>query len=236
LKFLGIAFVLALIGCGASTAGAISTLLPVEHLEIDGKFTPARISATHRTPVTLEISETVSTEDGSHLKPLQEVTFEFDRHLRLDLEDIPRCHFSTTQDIPTDWEKCGRARIGGGTVEWEVAFPEEEPFRTGGRALLYKTGPKTMLLRSWVNFSSPTEVWTLIDLGKGEGIYRLEAVASIPKIAGGSGSLTHLGLRFHKGLFSATCPRRNLQLSVFDRFLDGVLFKGRLFRPCERRG
>lgn len=235
-RVLGTALAIALIGGGISTAGAISTLLPVEHLEMEGRFTPARISATHRTPVALEISETLSTEDGSHLKPLREVTIEFDRHLDLDLGDVPTCHFSTMQDVPTDWEKCSRARIGGGTVKWEVEFPEEEPFQTGGRALLYKTGPQAMVLRSWVDLSSLQEVRVPIELGKAEGIYALEATASIPKLAGGSGSLTHLRLRFRKGLFSATCPRGHLQIAALDRFVDGTLFKGSLFRTCARRG
>jgi hypothetical protein len=143
----------------------ISDLLPVEHLEIDVGFTPARMSATQRTPVTLEVSETLSTEDGSHLKPAQEAT---------------------------------------------------------------------SMLRSWVNTASPTEVWIPIELGKAEGIYDLKATASIPKLAGGSCSLIHLRLRVRKGFFSATCPRRHLRLSVLNRFLDGMLFKGSLLRRCDR--
>jgi hypothetical protein len=220
---------------GASTAGAISIPLPVEHLVIAGELTPTRISATRWTPVTLEVSETLSTEDGSHLKPPKEVTFEFDRHFRLDFDDVPSCPFSRTQDLQPDWEKCSRARIGGGTVKWEIAFPDGEPFRAGGRALLYKSGSDSMILRGWVSLSPLAEVLIPIELGKTKGVYDLTATASIPKLAGGYGSLSHLRLRFRKGLLSATCPRGRLQLSVLTRFLDGALFKGSLFRPCDHR-
>jgi hypothetical protein len=67
---------------------------------------------------------------------------------------------------------------------------------------------------------------------RNEGIYGLSAAASIPKLAGGSGSLTYLGLRFRKGLFSAACPKRHLQFGVADSFADGTSAAGGLIVTC----
>jgi hypothetical protein len=64
------------------------------------------------------------------------------------------------------------------------------------------------------------------------GIYGLSATASIPKVAGGSGSLTYLGLRFRKGLFSVACPKRRLQSQVTDTFADGTQAAGGLIITC----
>jgi len=236
LRLLGIA-VLGAVAFAAAASGAWDGLVPVEKFVATGEVTPKRIPSRQQTPVTVAVSSSLSTEDGSHPKPQKEVEIDFDRHLHFDFGDVPRCRFSRTVDVPPDWQQCDQARIGGGTAKWEVALPEEEPFRTGGRAILYKTGPQTMVLRSWVNLSFRTEVWIPLRLGEApEGRYRHRAIAEIPTLAGGSGSLTRLSLRFREGLFSATCPRGRLQLSVAARFVDGMLLKGTVIRPCGPRG
>jgi hypothetical protein len=54
-----------------------------------------------------------------------------------------------------------------------------------------------------------------------------------PEIAGGSGSITHLALRFRKRTFTATCPPdRRLQLGLGFGFADGTFLSGAMVRPC----
>lgn len=45
-------------------------------------------------------------------------------------------------------------------------------------------------------------------------------------------SLTYLGLRFRKGLFSAACPKRRLQSRVTNTFADGTRLGGGLITTC----
>lgn len=67
------------------------------------------------------------------------------------------------------------------------------------------------------------------DLGR----YGLKLVGSVPKIAGGAGSVTHLAFRLHKSVFSATCPAdRQLDTRFTTTFGDGTLLGGAVVRHC----
>lgn len=213
---------------GVSTpprAAKSDLLIPLPNVKsvFDAAPSPIPVPSEGRIPVSLRLADTISTEDGSHPPAATEVRFDLDRQLRLDLSGIPRCPWTPTQIYPAfDWGNCEPATVGGGRIKWEVAFPEQEWIRTGAEATAYRGNRNKLLIRTYVPAPINGEVVFPVALSSaGEGAYGVRATASIPKIAGGSGSLVYFGLRFRKGLFSAACPQRRLQSRVTDTFADG---------------
>jgi hypothetical protein len=231
-----VAAVLALVSIPASALaeGRIDSPLPVVHTTLSATPDPIPAPSERRIPISLRLADTVSTDDGSHPPAVAEVRFALDRQLRLDLSGVPRCPWTPLQRYPAfDWSSCKPATIGGGRIKWEVAFPEQESFPTGGETTVYRGNRNKLLIRTYVPAPISGEVVIPIALSwMSEGIYGLSATASIPKLAGGSGSLTYLGLRFRKGLFSAACPKRSLQFGVTDTFVGGTQAGGGLIAAC----
>ncbi len=232
-----VAAVFAVVSSSAGSAlaeGRFDPLLPVVRSTLGATPSPIPAPSEGRIPVSLRLADSISTEDGSHPPAATEVRFSFDRHLRLDLSGVPRCPWAPVQSYPAfDWSDCKPATVGSGRIKWEVAFPEQEAVRVGGEATVYRGNRNKLLIRTSVPAPISGDVVMPVALSpRNEGIYGLSATASIPKIAGGSGSLAYLGLRFRRGLFSAACPKRHLQFGVTDTFADGTEADGGLIITC----
>jgi hypothetical protein len=69
-----------------------------------------------------------------------------------------------------------------------------------------------------------------------KGRYGLLSVASIPKIAGGSGSVKSFSLKLNKGIISATCPDGHLDARGTAVFAEGTKMSGGVVRACTGKG
>jgi hypothetical protein len=225
----------ALAGAGPSSAERLIDIgPPVLHIGVVATPAPIPAPSEGRIPVSLRLADSIGTDDGSHPSAATEVRFELDKQLRLDLSGVPRCPWAPTQSYPAfDWSSCEPATVGSGRIKWEVAFPEREAFRTGGDTTVYRGNRNKLLIRTYLPAPVSGEVVIPVGLSPpSEDRYGLSATASIPKVAGGAGALTYLGLRFRKGLFSAACPKRRLRSRVTDDFTDGTRLFGSPFVTC----
>ncbi|HEX2265577.1 MAG TPA: hypothetical protein VHH14_04780, partial [Solirubrobacterales bacterium] len=69
---------------------------------------------------------------------------------------------------------------------------------------------------------------------KKEGRYGLNSVATIPKIAGGSGSVKSFNLAItKKGVLTAKCADGKLQAHATSVFADGTKAAATIIRPCK---
>ncbi len=69
------------------------------------------------------------------------------------------------------------------------------------------------------------------------GRYGLGSVTTIPKIAGGSGSVTDFNLTINKkGVLSAKCPDGKLQAHGTAIFTDGTRASAEVIRTCTPKG
>lgn len=217
----------------ASTAGAVESLLPPRSIPVV-QPTPTPEPSEGRIPVSLRLANTISIEDGSHPPAATEIRFDLDRHYRLDLSGAERCSGGVHFDIRTTANPCEASEeIGRGAIEVEALFPEREPITVRGKALAYKRGPRSIVV--WAYLSAPVTglVSIPIKVAPGSaGRFGQRLTATISQIAGGSGSLTYLGLRFRKGLFSLACPDGSLQSRVTSSFADGERASGGLIQTC----
>lgn len=218
----------------SAQGAALNDLLP--HLRTTFSATPSPIPGPSegRIPVSLRLADSIWTDDGTHPPAATEVQFAFDKSYRLDLSDVQRCPWSPTQSYPAfDWNTCAPAIVATGRIKWEAAVPEGKAVPVGAEAIAYRGKANRLLVRTEVPAPVSAEVVIPIKLSRGaEGAYDLKAAASIPQVAGGSGSLTYLGLRFRKGLFSVACPKGRLQVGVRNAFEDGEVIAGAFFSTC----
>ena len=214
-------------------AWAIAIPLPRLHATITAEPAPVPVASEGRIPVGLRLSNSIWTDDGSHPPAATEARFEFDKSFQFDLSRVERCRGGVHFDIRTGVSPCEKYKFASGRIKVEVAYPENPPMVVGGRAIAFKSGPREFTIHAFIPAPVTADVVIPVAIGRAPaGIYGLRATASIPKIAGGYASLTYLGLRFRKGLFSVACPRGRLQTRVTNSFADGTKLSGALLLPC----
>lgn len=230
----------AVLALATSTAAAgLSNLLP-EPLQVkyNASFSPKSLSKTKRTPIVVRTSVRFWKEDGSQVPALKELHLRFDRRLRLDLGEVPACSLAG-RGRPEPARTCQDAVVARGTMKVDTRFPEADPILQTAKAILFKSdaskgGPMLFL---WTRFTAPITavIVTSVEVKPVDGSrYGLEMVATVPKIAGGAGSVTRLGLRFRHGMFDATCSRGGSLFAGFTaHFAEGTVLGGAASRFCN---
>lgn len=232
---LAAAFVLA---AGGSALAEGNDLLPPEvEANFEADFTPKALPKREQAPVALRAAMEFMKSDKSHPPALKEFEIEGDRHLRLNLQGVPVCHGLGIQDgIPLQ-QKCKEALIGTGRMFINIQFQEQEPFVTRSKVSIYndgvKDGRRNLLLATYITAPTPAAVVSTVAVKKvSDSRYGLNLVGSVPKIAGGAGSVIRLALRFHKGIFSAACADGRLQTGFGFTFVEGTRLGGAVLRHC----
>jgi len=223
----------------AAAESSASPPVPVEAddppLHLEFSVTPRKLPRSKPQPVRVLIGDEYETGDGSHVPALEELELELDRHLVLDVAGIPICHGGREPRGET-LDACEDAVVGKGTIEAEVAFPESQLTTVSGELTIYNQGrkPGGADLAAYAHFSAPTNA-TLVILIKVRkntgGRYGWKARAEIPKLDGGSGSITSYSMHLEKRIFSATCDGRMLAHAV-STFVDGSSRSETAIRTC----
>jgi hypothetical protein len=228
------------IAATAMPAKAASPSVEAEHLPLLFNFgvTPSKLSAKKPTPARMSISWNGRLDDESPVPALRRLKIEADRNLDLDLAGVPVCRFGPHYDIrPSDIEeRCRDAAVGHGRVGVEVRFPEEPAVSTSGKLTVYNLGRKAggvdLLAHFFLSAPVVAEIVFPIKVRRAAGRYGWKAQATIPKIAGGSGSITDYSLRIGRRVLCATCPDGKLLLRATSVFLDGTVRRETAIRTC----
>jgi hypothetical protein len=220
-------------GTAVAAAGAVT--LPLPHvstgLVVDPSPMPRQTEG--RVPVSLRLTNTIWTDEGHHLAAATQTRFELDKGFRYDMSAVAICRDRGGRDVRSGESRCEVGEVAAGRIQFEVAFPGEEPVKAGGPAVVHKIGPNTVILQSWISAPITAEVQIPIKLDRmGAGNYGVRATASIPKVAGGYASLVYLGLRFRKGLFSLACAKGRIQSKATNTLADGTVSSVTLLTDC----
>lgn len=242
MRFTGAVGAIALLLTVAVVAGAAPLPTEPKHLiqRFDFEITPSRLSPTKPTPVRLEVTGKYRAEDGAHLPAATELRFQADRHLALDLKGVPGCKLPTLQPRlrPGEIENiCRKSIVGRGEISVEVEFPDQPKTMVRGRVVLFKAvdSPAGIDLVAHTFLPAPVtaEVVTTVDIRRvNKGRFGWEALLSIPKIAGGYGSLADYSLRIGKRFLSATCADGRFELSAVTTTTEGQWAPEKVVRPC----
>jgi hypothetical protein len=217
-------------------------------LTFNGGISPTRLPKREMAPVSLNVSGKIASSDGTHVPALKEFVLETDRNGGINAKGIPTCTANKLEARTTkDAERvCPDAIVGEGTTNVEVAFAEQKPIPISSKLLLFNGGVSggvtTLYVHAFLTNPVSAAIVTTVKVTKvHNGRYGIKSVASVPKIAGGSGSVTSftlkVGRRFtYKGkpqsFLVAKCPDGHLDARGEAVFTEGTRVKGSVTRPC----
>ncbi|HYH54085.1 MAG TPA: hypothetical protein VD761_08135 [Solirubrobacterales bacterium] len=206
----------------------------------DGEFTPSKLPKNKFAPISLTASGKIATKDGTHPPALKEAIVETDKNGTIDVKGLPVCKAGQLQsrDTKAAEKACNKAKIGQGQTTVEVQFPEQKPIDVNSKLLVinggFSGGTTTLYIHAY--FSAPVTgaIVTTLKIKKvNKGRYGLLTKATIPKIAGGSGSVKSFNLAITKrGVLSAKCADGKLQANATAIFADGTKASAPIVRTC----
>lgn len=184
-------------------------------------FLPKALSMEKPTPIRLAVTARFGT-DAKHPPPLKQLRLRLDRHVSVNLrrmpiaEDVPGClpGSGPRRRVGQVRRACGPAVVGNGRIKVVVQFPDQAPVPVESELLALNAARRgDVKLHLYAYFPTPvtSAFVSAMEFGKVRGgRYGLEAVARLPKIAGGNGSITSFALALKRGVISATCPNGRL--------------------------
>jgi hypothetical protein len=243
---------LATVAAGAALAagGEGPVTVKVGNLELTagGGFTPKALSKTKQTPIGLETEGEIKEADGSHPPAVREIILEGDKNAEVHVKGIPTCSSSQLQatDTGAALKACKSALIGEGQTTAQVQFAEQRPITVPSKLLLFNGGEKGGKITWYVHafFSNPISgaIVTTVTITKHpHGRFGTLAVAKIPQIVGGSGSIISFNLAIKKSVkginpISAKCTDGKLKVHVLGKFEDGTKAETEVIRACTPKG
>lgn len=207
----------------------------------NGGFSPTKLPKKKLAPITLTASGEISTKDGTHPPALKETVVETDKNGAINVKGIKVCKSGQLQsrDTTAARKACPKSIIGTGKTTVEVQFPESKPVLVNSALTVFNGGFSggTTTLYIHAYFSAPVTgaIVTTLKIKKvHNGRYGLKTIATIPKIAGGSGSVKSFDLTINKkGVLTAKCADGKLQAKATAKFADGtVAGPATIIRPC----
>jgi hypothetical protein len=216
-------------------------------IEVEGQVSPQKLSRTTPTPITLTVSGSVKTTDGSHPPALKTVALEFDKNGGIYTKGLPTCDPTKLTATLTAKAKqiCGPALVGTGTVSAQILFPEQAPFNASGPLLIFNGKPKggkpVLVFHVHADVPAPTTFVTTGVISKASGKFGTSTEIAIPTIVSGQGSLTSFKATLHKtwtykgqkrSLLFASCPTGSLFAHGEFTFADGTKVSGEVAKKC----
>jgi hypothetical protein len=207
---------------------------------VNGGFSPSKLPKNKLAPITFNASGKIATKDGTHPPALKQVILETDKNGAINVKGIPVCKSGQLQsrDTKAAEKACPKAIVGKGQTTVEVQFPEQPPIDVSSKLLVFNGGfsggKTTLYIHAY--FSAPVTgaIVTTVKIQKHKnGRYGLKSIATIPKIAGGSGSVKSFNLTINrKGVLTAKCPDGKLQAHATSMFSDGTKAAATIIRTC----
>lgn len=239
---MAIAALIAVSVAGIASAGNKPVTVEAGNLRFtfNGGFSPSKLPKKKLANIMLQASGKIETKDGSHPPALKEVILESDKNGTINTKGVPVCKSGQLQSRDTKGAEkaCGKAIIGTGQTSVEIAFPEQPPIPVNSKLLVFNGGTSggktTLFIHAYITVPTPAAIVTTVKIKKiHKGRYGLLSVASVPKIAGGSGSVKSFSLTVGKQhtLF-AKCPDGKLQAHATSVFADGTRASATIVRTC----
>jgi hypothetical protein len=211
------------------------------------------------TPVTVKVGELELTVNGGfneakggHPPAVREVIVEADKNGEVHTAGIPVCKSGQLQatDTTAAEKACKSAIIGEGQATAQVAFAEQQPIDVNTKILVFNGGEKGGVATWYIHayFSNPISgaIVTTVTIKKiHHGRFGTMAVAKIPQITGGSGSIIKFNLEVFKTVkvngksynpISSTCTDGKLKVHVLAKYEDGTNAETEILRACTPKG
>ncbi|HEX5983268.1 MAG TPA: hypothetical protein VFY69_03590 [Solirubrobacterales bacterium] len=233
------------VGGIATAAKPVTSVSGDIHTEFNGDFSPKVLSKNKLTPISFWISGKMKTLSGQHIPPMKEFLLEGDKNASISVEGIPICPPGKLQSTTSAAARkaCGNALVGSGKAKAGIKFDEQAEIPVTSELLAFnggfRGGVTTLYLHAYITVPTPAAIITVVKIKRiKKGRYGLLSTAKIPKIAGGSGSVTFFKLQLKKGILSAKCPDGKLAARGSATFgsIPPTTLNGAVVRPCTGKG
>ncbi len=139
-------------------------------LTLNGDVFPVALPRNTPAPITLKVSGSIATNDGSQPPALREVIIDTAKDGYVNAKGLPACTMEKLiARSPQAAEKaCPDSIVGRGNTTVRVAFPESTPFSARGQVTAFNGGVKgrvtTLLIHAYVAVPAPTAVITTVKI------------------------------------------------------------------------
>jgi hypothetical protein len=243
----------AVVFTGIASAGGKNKPVKVKvgnlELTANGGFTPEALSKTKQTPIAFFAEGKIRTLDGTHPPALKEFLVETDKNGAINVKGYPTCTAAALQSQNTKHaeEACPDAIIGAGSATAGIAFSEQpNDVLAKSKIIVFNGGEAggvvTLYIHAYITIPVPAAIVTTVTVKKvHNGRYGLLSTGTIPKIAGGAGSVLSFNLRIDKkytykgqriSVLTAKCPDGKLQARGTGIFSDGTRLSAEVVRTC----
>jgi hypothetical protein len=224
-------------------------------LTINGGVKPKKLSKTDFEPITLNVQGKIGTADGSHPPALTKIVVDTDKAGTIDARGVPVCKPGQLEAQTTDQARdvCKEAIVGTGTTDVQISFAEQAPIQVHSQLTAFNgpgggKGKGTILVHAFLTSPVAAAIVTNVKVSKRvSGPYGTRSIATVPKIAGGTGSVTAFSLTFAKKLFAfkgkkhgyllAKCATGQFKAQAETIFSDGTkIGPAQIVRPCTPKG
>lgn len=255
---------------GAAAAVAVALLLPAMpshsratlsqsgnlRVQVGGRLSPKRLPRQGLAPVSAFLSGDISTTDGSAPPQLEQIVIALNRHGRLDVNGLPRCHYHQIQPASTVEARlaCAGSLVGTGSFRANVVLPEQSPFPSNGRVLAFNGtlhGHPVIYAHIFGKRPVPISQVVTFRIHRADGRHGVVLKAELPDVAAEWGYVSGLSLglsrvyRFHgrsRSYLAAGCPApKGFSLAIFPfargsfSFDDGRVIDYNITRTCRVR-
>lgn len=224
-----------------------------------GGVVPKALPRQERAPVAVKLWGSFSTDTGEHPSALREAAIYFDRAVALNAEGLAVCHPFARESGSGDLRRvCASAIVGSGRADFEIALPEEASIPVSGNLTVFNGGVKgaitTLYAVAFVKVPVPNAIVIPVKIERiDKGRVGLRAVAKLPRIAAGSGSLLRFSLKVKRrfgdkdaqeSYLTARCPDGHLEVASTFLFKNeakrsgvapNTTFRGSVAVPCRSK-
>lgn len=205
----------------AGTAAAAVVQVGNLRITVLGQVLPYKLPRKAPAPIAVFISGHVDTVDGSVPPQLQKMVIRVNRHGLLRSRGLPTC--TREQLFPASSERalanCSDALVGSGRFWASVVFPDQRPYPTRGRLLVFngRDDGKPVLF-AHIYTEQPFNTSFVIAFGIKaihKGPFGTELAATFPRALGEWGFVNRIKLTLRRnymrngkrqGFFNASCP------------------------------
>jgi hypothetical protein len=211
--------VLAIAGISAASAAVIRQ--GELRLTVLAQVLPYKLPRTTTAPIAVFVSGHIAAVDGSVPPQLARMSVKVNRHGLLDDTGLPTCRFAQirTATSAEALRQCADALVGSGRFWATVVFPDQRPYPTRGRLLIFNGREAGRpVLFAHIFTTDPFITSFLITFAISHlrhGTYGTELTASLPKALGNWGFVDRIKLTLRRkytyrgkqrSYFNAGCP------------------------------
>ncbi|MBA3865685.1 MAG: hypothetical protein H0X42_04965 [Solirubrobacterales bacterium] len=228
----------------ATTAFASAAVIQSGNLRVTvlAQVEPFKLPRKTPAPIAVFISGHVGTANGEVPPQLQKMTVKVNRHGLLQSQGLPSCELEQIQPGSTNHalEECSDALVGSGRFWASVVFPDQRPYPTRGRLLVFngrRNGKPVVFAHIFTTQPFASSFVVTFGLKKiSSGPYGTELSASLPQALGNWGFVDRIKLTLRRkysfqgkqrSYFNAACPApKGTQTASFPLALASFYFAG----------